>query len=258
MFKGTNHLSTEPPMRPPYPTITPRRVHSIAATALRDTLGIAPARGLTPDRIIGLVLGMAATARTLFALTRAGFSVCHETARRAVRANLPTPDVLADRLADALLAVAAFTARDRRRSWAVAIDTHFVPFYGDPTTPGVVGGPKKQGTKYFFAYATACLLHRRRRYTVGLIPVRPKDKPHDLVRTLLDQIAARRVTVGGVVLDAGFDSGETLLLLHERALVMSSPGSGLATRPTAGTPGSTSRVGRSGRSTGRPRSRVGR
>ena len=69
MFKGTNHLSTEPPMRPPDPTITPARVHDMAATALRDTLGIVPARGLTADRIIGLVLRMAATACPLFALT---------------------------------------------------------------------------------------------------------------------------------------------------------------------------------------------
>ena len=111
------------PMRPPDPTITPARVHDIAATALRDTLGIVPARGLTADWIIGLVLRMAATACPLFALTRVGFIVSHEYARQAVHANLPTTKVLADRLADALLAVAAFTARDRHRSWTVAIDT---------------------------------------------------------------------------------------------------------------------------------------
>ena len=55
----------------------------------------------------------------------------------------------------------------------VAIDINNVPYYG-PTTPDVVGGPKKQGTKWFFAYATAVLLHKRRRYTVALGPLVPR------------------------------------------------------------------------------------
>ncbi len=43
-------------------------------------------------------------------------------------------------------------------------------------------------------------------------------KPHQQVQTLLDQVVARGLTVRGVVLDAGFDSGETLLLLQQRNL----------------------------------------
>ncbi|QEG27544.1 hypothetical protein GobsT_23000 [Gemmata obscuriglobus] len=43
-------------------------------------------------------------------------------------------------------------------------------------------------------------------------------KPHQQVQTLLDQVVARGLTVRGVVLDAGFDSGETLLLLQARDL----------------------------------------
>ncbi|MBP3953696.1 hypothetical protein J8F10_37610 [Gemmata sp. G18] len=48
-------------------------------------------------------------------------------------------------------------------------------------------------------------------------------KPHQQVQTLLDQVAARGLTVRGVVLDAGFDSGETLLLLQERNLSYTVP-----------------------------------
>lgn len=215
MFKGTTHLSPEAPMRLPYTTVTPRVVHTLAATALR-TLDLTAARGLTAGQLLDLLLRMAATARTLFAVVRGCCSVSYESARRAVRANLPTTDQLTARLADALVAVAAFSARDRRRRWTVAIDLHYVPYYGDRTVPGVVGGPKTGGTKHFFAYATAVLLHRRRRYTVGLVPMTTPQKPHELVRALLDQVTARHLRVGGVVLDAGFDSGQTLLLLQAR------------------------------------------
>jgi IS4 transposase len=104
----------------------------------------------------------------------------------------------------------------------VAIDTHLVPYYGKPTRD-VIGGLKKQGTNWFFGYATAALLHKRRRYTVALMTLPPKMKPHEIVRTLLDQIAGKNLKIRGVTLDSAFDSGDTLLLLQERHLAYSVP-----------------------------------
>jgi len=57
----------------------------------------------------------------------------------------------------------AFSRRDRRRHWTVAIDTHNVSYYGSRSTSHIVGGEKKQGTNYFYSYATAILIHRHRR-----------------------------------------------------------------------------------------------
>jgi hypothetical protein len=105
----------------------------------------------------------------------------------------------------------------------VAIDTHNLPYYGDRATPHIVGGQKKQGTKYFFSYATAALIHRRRRYTVGLMPLTRGTPPHEIVGALLDQVRGRGLVVGGVVLDSGFDSGETILLLQHRGLSYAVP-----------------------------------
>src|SRR5439155_27310927 len=87
----------------------------------------------------------------------------------------------------------------------------------------VVGGPKKQGTKWFFSYATAVLLHKRRRYTIALEPLLPQTKPHDIIRMLIDQIAEKGLKIRGVTLDSAFDSGDTLLLLQERGLAYSIP-----------------------------------
>jgi hypothetical protein len=211
-------------MRRRYPIVTAAAVHQLARHALADTLKWKPFRRSVPvaDLLDALLL-MAATARTLFAVVRRYFPFSHETARQALRANLPAAAALTAGLVDSLHHVLAFSRRDRRRRWTVAIDTHHVPYYGHRATPHIVGGQKKQGTKYFFSYATAVLLHRRRRYTVGLLPLTTALPPHQIVAALLDQVRSRGLLVGGVVLDSGFDSGETVLLLQGRGLSYTVP-----------------------------------
>lgn len=100
----------------------------------------------------------------------------------------------------------------------LAMDLHYCPFYGNRDPPGTVGGQKKAGSQRFYAYATAVLLRRRRRYTVGLLPIDQKFKPHEVVGALLAQALTRGLRLRGVVLDAGFDAGATILLLQRRGL----------------------------------------
>ena len=172
--------------------ITPTVVHHRARQALRHVLDWVPFhKSVSVEDLLDLLLLMAACGASLFATVRRFFSFSHETGSLAVKANLPSRkniDRLTRGLVDALYDVMAFSRQDRRRRWMVAIDVNYVPYYGPPT-PDVVGGPKKQGTKWFFAYATAVLLHKRRRYTVALAPLPPQTKPHQIVRLLLDQIA---------------------------------------------------------------------
>lgn len=211
-------------MRPGYSTITPAVVHRLARSVLERTLGFRPDKpSVTPNQLLDLILLVAATARTLFAIATRYFPFSHETARRALRDELPKLDVLTARLVDALHAVAAFTRRDRLRLWTAAIDLHYVPYYGSRAADRVVGGPKKHGTTFFHGYATCALIHRRRRYTVGLLSVEKGLKPHEQVKALLEQVASRGLKLGGVVLDAGFDSGETLLLLQEQKVSYTVP-----------------------------------
>ena len=206
--------------------ITPGVVHQQARQALARSLDWKPFHeSVSVDHLLDLLLLMAASTASLFATVRRFFSFSHQTASLAVKANLPDRQNigwLTRGLVTALYEVAAFSRKDRHRNWMVAIDTHLVPYYGTPT-PDLVGGPKKQGTKQFFCYATAVLLHKRRRYTIALVPVFPKTKPHEIVRALLDQIAEKGLKIRGVTLDTAFDSGETLLLLQERNLAYSVP-----------------------------------
>lgn len=178
---------------------------------------------LTIRAIFDLLLLMTTTCRTLSHIVRCCFAISDETARQAILSQLPDQATLTRGLVDALHHAAEFSRRDRLRFWTVAIDENKMPFYGQRSAPGIQGGQQKQGTNYFYTYATAALIHKRRRYVVGLIAVTESMKPHRIVQTLLDQIRDRGLRVGGVVLDSGFDSGETLLLLQDRQLSYTVP-----------------------------------
>jgi Transposase DDE domain len=207
-----------------YCTITPSVVRDTAHRALARAL---PWRGhgrrVTADRLLALLLLAAALRSSLSAVCRRfRFGFSHEAARQAVAANLPEAEPLTRGLVDSLY---LFLPRRllRRRGWVIAIDEHRCPFYGDRSAPGVTGGQKKHGSKYAYAYATAALVHKRHRHTVGLVALTGGEKPHQVVAALLAQMEARGLRPRGVVLDSGFDSGETILLLQGRGLSYSVP-----------------------------------
>jgi hypothetical protein len=210
-------------MRRSYSTITPVVVRQTAREALQQALPWKPfGRLVTVNRLLSLLLLVAALRSSLSAVVRRfRFGFSHETARQALAANLPGQDELTHGLVDALYFFGG--SRWRKRRWDVAIDLHYCPFYGDRRTPGIVGGQKKQGSKYHYAYATAVLIHRRHRYTVGLLALERKYKPHEVVAALLAQMDRHGLRLRGVVLDSGFDSGETLLLLQGRGLSYTVP-----------------------------------
>jgi hypothetical protein len=210
-------------MRQLHSTITPAVVHQHARHVLEGVLEWKPfGKVVSVADLLDLLLMMAASTASLFAIVERFFRFSHESASRAVKANLPDSDQLVQGLLRALYDTAQFSRQDRHRRWLLAIDTHYKAYYGKPTR-FVVGGPRKQGTKWFFGYATAVLLHKGRRYTVALCPLAPKTKPHEIVRTLLEQIAAKGLKIQGVVLDSGFDSGETFLLLQQQDLAYTVP-----------------------------------
>jgi hypothetical protein len=210
-------------MRHGHSTITPTVIHWHARTALNHCLDWQPHQhSVSVGDLLNLLLLMATYRASLSAIVRRFFPFCHETARQAVRSQLPSTDRLVTGLVDGLHHMLPLSRTDRRRHWLLAIDTHNVCYYGQ-WTPNIIGGPRKQGTKWFFGYATAILLNDRRRYTVGLMPLTPNYKFHEIVRMLLDQVAAKGLKIRGVALDAAFGGGETILLLQQRGLAYAIP-----------------------------------
>src|SRR5712691_3473761 len=126
-------------MRHSYSTITPAVVRRSAQAVLQQALPWRPyGRLVTAARLCGLLLLVAALRGSLSAIVRRfRFGFSHETARKAIRTNLPNTATLTGRLVGALQRLGG---RLRRRRWVVAMDLHYQPFYGDHRTPGVVGG----------------------------------------------------------------------------------------------------------------------
>jgi hypothetical protein len=210
-------------MRHFYSRLTPIVIHNQAQQVLSRCLEWKPFReSVTAAQLVDLTLFMAAMTASLSDIVRRFFVFSHETARRAMKATLPDRDRLVAGLVNSLHDVLSFSRLDRRRYWNLAIDIHNKPYYGQRTAD-VVGGPKKKGTKWSFAYATAVLLHKGRRYTVGLCLWTPRMTMAQIVRILLDQIAEKGLKIRGVALDSGFDSGDVLLLLQERRLAYTVP-----------------------------------
>ena len=82
----TKPLNKEAPTRPTHATPAAVTAHPPAHHALARALGRKPFRRPVPVREpLDMLLLMAATTRTIFAVTRRYFSFGHETGRRAIR-----------------------------------------------------------------------------------------------------------------------------------------------------------------------------
>jgi putative transposase len=83
-----------------------------------------------------------------------------------------------------------------------------LPYYGSPQSDPeeLYRGPSKAGTKWFHAYATAYVVVRGCRYTLGLRAVHHSDPWEDVVRDLLRQVRRAGVHVRLLLLDRGFYS----------------------------------------------------
>jgi hypothetical protein len=210
-------------MRPTHSSVMPLRVRQLAAEHLRTVFDWKPyGRSVTVDHLLSMLLLMATHATSLFDIVRRHFAFSPQTVYKALKANALTSAKLTEGLNRALHDVLTLSRLDRRRAWNLAIDTHYVPYYGQKTA-AILGGPRKQGTKCFHGYATAVLIHRRRRYTVALCALTPDLKPHEIVQLLLAKIDAFGLNLCGVTLDSAFDSGDTILLLQERGLAYAIP-----------------------------------
>lgn len=106
------------------------------------------------------------------------------------------------------------------RGLHLAIDVVLIPYHGQPQADPaeVVRGEAKSGTTHFHGYATATMVHDKRRYTVALHCVPLGETMDQIVRTLLDRVKRLKLKVRRVYLDAGFASVAVLRTLQRRRL----------------------------------------
>lgn len=142
-----------------------------------------------------------------------------EAVMTALEKGIPkTLSVLERRLNEAL--TGQMPRRMRRRKWQVAIDFHLAPYYGRPhkSKNELYYGKPKQGTKYFHAYATACIVDRGRRYTVALTWVRRHESMVTVLRRLVDRIRQIGLKTKRVLLDRAFFNVPVVEFLQQEKL----------------------------------------
>jgi putative transposase len=162
---------------------------------------------VTAARVYAVLLYVAATASTIAQACRTLLRApSDQSVYDALEATLPARAELLRRLNRALAATLPKAVRSGRRRYPVAIDLTLLPYYGrpDPDDDQVYKGPEKASTHHHYAYATAYLVRKGRRFTLALRTVRHDDPWDDIVRSLLRQ--ARKVVPGFrlVLVDRGF------------------------------------------------------
>ena len=147
---------------------------------------------------------------------------CREAARKAALALLPRrPRDLLGRLLRALRQ----TLPDhlRRLPQVMAVDLHQRPFHGKKNTRGSTRRQKKAGTRTSFTYATLAALTRWGRFTVGLLPTRPRMRLTAIVKGLLAQAREAGLSAAHLLLDKEFYAAEVVDLLQKEGIAFLMP-----------------------------------
>jgi len=90
-----------------------------------------------------------------------------------------------------------------KKAFPVAIDCTDNAFYGAKTTPGIVGGKKKDGTNWFYRFAALTLIQPHLRFTLAEYPVLPLESLVEVVRKLISKAEAV-IHIKEIAVDRGF------------------------------------------------------
>lgn len=203
-------------MRHCHYTIASRQVHRRAADAVQGALRLRDHGPKCTAPVVLAVLFWAAARMASLAAACAALrdAPSDQAVRNALLATLPDFARLQRALNRAL--VGGLPRVLRRHGQYIAIDLTLLPYYGLPQSDPeeLYRGPRKAGTQWFHAYATAYVIVRGCRYTLGLRAVHHSDPWADVVRDLLRQVRAAGVTVRLLLLDRGFYSVDVIRYLQ--------------------------------------------
>ena len=104
----------------------------------------------------------------------------------------------------------------QRRPQPLAIDLVLIPYHGQPLHQAneIYRSQAKSGTSHFHAYATAYVIRKGLRFTVGLTAVRQDEPLSGVIQRLLAQAAKASVRPRYLLLDRGFCSVDVIRYLQ--------------------------------------------
>ena len=105
---------------------------------------------------------------------------------------------------------------DIRKHYDVAIDYTEWPFYGDRSTPMVMGKEPDRGTTKCYKFATINIVESGKRFTMLALPVGPFDVKEEILSKLLNYVL-ERIKIRRLYVDRGFcDSNSIKVFNHLR------------------------------------------
>jgi putative transposase len=204
--------------------ITAEQVRALAVALLTEQLPLGlDGYKYTDADVHQVLVAAAAQARSVESVARQLVAAPSANRVRQVLAEHLFADLDLDALeaeCNALLAARLPSGLDRHRH-RLAVDLVLIPYHGAPADePGEIRrGAAKSGTTHFHCYATAYLVRAGRRLTLALAFVRAEDALLDVLRDLLDRVAALGVRVERLLLDRGFVSVAVLAWLQDQPVV---------------------------------------
>lgn len=197
-------------------SISAKEVHDLAGAVLQQFVKIPDySKRCTASMLMTLLFYAAARVTSLSdACARLRKAPSDETLRKALLAALPEWAELQRRLNRGL--GSDLPKGLLKRPQVIAIDTHEVPYHGQPQQERneIRRSKPRRGTTHFHDYATAYVVRHGYRFTLGLIWVHQNDSLADVVRGLLQQVRKCGVKVRLVLLDRGFYSAEVVRYLQ--------------------------------------------
>ncbi|MEF8879596.1 MAG: transposase [Candidatus Thermoplasmatota archaeon] len=103
---------------------------------------------------------------------------------------------------------------DLRKSYDVAIDYTEWFYYGDRSTPMVVGKKPERGTSKCYKFATINIVESGKRFTLLALPVGPFDNKDEILQKLLDY-TAKRIKVRRIYADRGFFDSNSIKIFNK-------------------------------------------
>jgi Transposase DDE domain len=203
-------------MRQRHYTLTPAHVRAHAQVLCQKHLRLADhGPKCTAGMLWAVLFYAAARITSLAAACSALLRAPSDTAvHDALLATLPDTHELQRRVNRALQGDLPKALRRRRQP--LAIDLHLVPYHGLPLrdVQEVYRSQAKSGTCSFHAYATAYVIRKGLRFTVGLTWVQRGEPLPGVVKRLLAQAAKAGVRPRYLLLDRGFCSVAVLRYLQ--------------------------------------------
>jgi len=172
----------------------------------------------TTAQLLDVLLGVAVHQGTLESVCKELADVCDaETMRAYLNEQLTTEELptLVAGLNQALHA--EIPERVLRHTQDVAMDFHDRPYYGkEEQSQGLwVRGKSKNGTTRFYRVATAYVIFKNLRYTLGVTFVSPEDSTTEVLQRLMANTRTLGIQIRRLLLDRGFASIDVMDYLQQ-------------------------------------------